>query len=194
MNDAELVKTYKQYVGIKLHFNNDNYYFKGTDGLKLTVNNIMERNDKMFFVKLMNVYKNHTADKINFLVSCFKENNDAWIGDMFNEDYERVHTKRMKIINSINYYFTSDIDRIIDYMDDNKMDLTELLSFNNSRPAILNVRSINDETIAIIDKFIPFLHQNTENPWWKNKKMILHKYNAFLTISEKSYNYLDKLK
>ena len=59
--------TYKNYLGLKLHFSSETYDFDKYQGkTSAKKENFLKRNDKFFFHKIGNKYKDET---INFLVS-----------------------------------------------------------------------------------------------------------------------------
>ena len=117
-----------------------------------------------------------------FLLSQFKHDQNAWIGDFFCNTAYKIHNDRMKIINSFDYYIKSDVNSIIDKYKDNKS-LKQILAINNDRPIVYKDLNITSEMISILDFLFKF-EDNTMNPLWSNTLFSCRRYMHFFTYYE----------
>ena len=192
MNDRFIVDTFREYVGLKLHFNKDKIIYRSPSQFtKLTVDSILARKDISFITRLAYKFDGKPVERKEYLISCFKFNKNAWVGGLLDSECENAHLDRMMVVNSIDHFIISDIKKIIDYMEDHDLNLKDLLKCELDRPLITQIDGINDETIAIIDKFVPFLQQDSFNPYWNERKFMLRKYHEFLSIKSSTYQFIE---
>lgn len=179
-SDRFITETYREYVGVKLHFNDSKFIYKNTNQFaRLKPDQLKKRNDREWFFRLANMFNNKPKERLEYIVTQFKLNKNTWIGDFFTDKADKDHLSRMKTINSMNYYIDKDIDDIILKYDDR--DLESLLKVNSDRPIIYKEMHLQDETFCILDKLFTF-EDNTFNPIWEEKLFMCRKYIHFLNI------------
>lgn len=178
MSDRYIMDTFKEYVGVKLHFNDKNFIYNSPKQLsRYTVDTLKKRRDSSFFIRLARRFDRSPEDRLQFIVSQFKSDKNAWIGDFFTPSSDEIHNKRMKVINSIGYYVNKDIDDIIDKYHDRS--LSDILKVNLDRPLIYKDMKLNDETLIVIDELFPF-EDESYNPLWADNLMMYRKYKHFV--------------
>ncbi|MEG1299095.1 MAG: hypothetical protein RSC93_00130 [Erysipelotrichaceae bacterium] len=192
MNDRFIVDTFREYVGLKLHFTKDKMIYRSPSQFtKLTVDTILARKDISFITRLAYKFDGKPVERKEYLISCFKHNKNAWVGGLLDSECENAHLDRMVVVNSIDHFIISDIKKIIDYMNEHDLNLKDLLKCELDRPLITQIDGIHDETIAIIDKFVPFLQQESYNPYWNERRFMLRKYHEFLSIKANTYQFIE---
>lgn len=180
-SDRFITETYREYVGIKLHFNDNKFIYNNPNQMsRLKPEQLNKRNDRDWFFRLASMFNNKPAERLEFIVSQFKDNKDAWIGDFFLDPAERKHNLRMRTMNSFDYYIDKDINDIITKYDDR--DLESILKVNSDRPIVYKEMNLCDETICILDKLFVF-EDNSFNPLWENKLFMCRKYSHFLKLN-----------
>lgn len=180
-SDRYITETYREYVGVKLHFNDNKFLYNNPNQLsRLKPDQLNKRNDREWFFRLANMFNNKPKERLDFIVSQFKENKDAWVGDFFLDSADKCHNLRMRTIQSFDYYIDKDIDDIIIKYDDR--DLNSIISVNSDRPLIYKEMKLKDETLCILDKIFEF-DDNSFNPLWGNKLFMCRKYSHFLNLN-----------
>lgn len=177
---------YKDYVGLKTHFNVWKFYWKSDYDYHLSESAFTKRHDKHFFERLFKIFPKRN-DRLEFLISCFLHNKRMWIGDMFEEDLRDLHRARMVKRGALVYTLRNDAENISDFMTERNLTLKKLLLTDGQRPLILKYRrqilgGVSEETLALFDKFFGFTQQVTPNPLWEEERLRYHKYNHLLRI------------
>lgn len=194
LNTGDVLKIFKLYIGLKLHFNStkfvyhDNFRHKSLD--EHSMNN---RRDIDVFIEVTSQYINKQTELKEYLISMFKSNPDTWIGDVLDRSKTEVHTKRMATILNLTRVIERDMTKVKDFMVTNKVNIDEMIDFKNDRPLIVKKLRLSDEFLAILDICRPYLLQDTDNPLWKKRSFILHKYKYLLDTSDNVLNMFDSL-
>jgi hypothetical protein len=186
MNGDDGFYVYKDYVGLKTHFNVWKFYWHSEHDYRLSEEAFAKRNDKHFFKRLYNIFPKRN-DRLEFLISCFLHDKRMWIGDMFEEELRDLHRARMTKRSALVYTFRNDAENIADFMIEHDLTLKKLLLTNEQRPLILKHRhqilgGVSEETLALFDKFFGFTRQVTANPLWEEERLRYHKYNHLIEI------------
>lgn len=147
-----------------------------------------KRKDRYYFERFAYKMKRR-GDRIEYLVSCFLLNQQAWIGEMMDDGYADYHTKRMRYIGAGEYHFRNECAALIEFMEDNDLSIKDLLLTNKGVPRIIIDRykiigGISDETLALIDKGFRFCEQKTDDPFWQRRSFVLAKYKYLIDISK----------
>ena len=177
---------YKEYVGLKLHFNEWDFIWRPDHEYRMGSDAWNKRRDKAFFTRL-SVIKPKRPDRIEFLVSAFMRNRNTWIGEIFDEEIEESHRVRMSHRRAIMYNFRVDCDNIQDHLQSQNMRLIDLLKVGTSQPRIFEGRvdgGVTEETLSILDHFFSFTKQSTNNLLWEENRLKLHKYKYTLGLQE----------
>ena len=113
MSSREGFDAYRLYLGIKLHFNTEDYDFIKYNGkVKADLNSFIKskRNDKFHFAKLSRKYKEELKD---FYISqlSFK---DMWAGEMLEPESHKRFTEWKKRRQRLSYQFETDVSRLLE--------------------------------------------------------------------------------
>lgn len=176
---SEAVKTFQDYVGIKLHFN-DHLVWNRDTRLRLQQEQLLKRKDAFVFFR-MNEQEPNREDRVQRLFSMFKRNKSAWSGAIFEEEHTIFHKQRMTVIRSLKHVVKTDIDRLVMFMEERKIDVRKLLLSDGQKPYIISreheiLGGITDETLALLNKGFKFCNQETIDPLWEERAFMLNKY------------------
>lgn len=151
--------------------------------LKLKEEQLLKRKDAYYFIQLA---ESHDREKIiQMLVSMFKRKRESWIGEVLEEENVDYHKKRMAVINSLKYVVRMDIERLVLFMEERKIDVRKLLLSDGQSPYIVTHQSdiiggITDETLALLERAFKFCNQPTLDPLWEERKFMLGKYSSWI--------------
>lgn len=185
MDASEVVEAFRDYVGVKLHFTKSDFHFREGSLKRLTAETVLKRADIKQIISFAEKHR-HGPDRIQFLISAFKENPNLWIGDLMSMDIDMVHSKRMGVVMALEYNFKSDVEQITEFMDEKGICLRDLLECKGDRPLLIKATQLNNiksETLAIIQKYVDFCSQETCNPFWESYGLSIKKYAEFLSIN-----------
>lgn len=176
---TEATQAFQDYVGIKLHFNDHLVWTRNTR-LRLKQEQLLKRRDAFVFVRLAEQVPDREA-RIQQFISMFKQNKSAWAGNIFEEDTIRFHKKRMTVVQALRHVVRTDVDRIIMFMEERKIDIRKLLLCDGQSPYIIThehdiLGGVTDETLALINKGFKFCDQDTIDPLWEERAFMLNKY------------------
>lgn len=193
MNDADYVNTFRQYIGLKLHFDmNNTYEFRGTDGLtKLNEAQMLSRKDCHYFVELTKRHKNPRRMQ-EFFISMFLHDRHMWVGDMCDVSKDIIHTKRVGNLLKLDYLIKSQVDDLMMFNDDD-LTLEDMLLTDGDRPYIIRSQRCCDEVLAAINKVYNFTDVDSINPYWNERKYSINMYSKLLQVSDKSILFLKSL-
>lgn len=194
LNTSDVLKIFKLYIGLKLHFNSEKFVYNDNFRHKsFNEHSMNNRRDVDIFIEVTDKYNHKFSELKEILISIFKSNPDAWIGDVLDRSKTDVHTKRMNNIMNLTRIIEKDMTKVTDFMLVNKVNIDEMLDFKNDRPLIVKKLRLSDEFLAILDMCRPYLLQDTDNPLWKKRSFILHKYKYLLDTSDNVLNLFDSL-
>jgi hypothetical protein len=172
------------YQSLKLHFTQDSYdYFKYNGKTNISVNSFENRKDKYHFYKLARKISDKD-ELVFFMASNFVENENAWIGNLLQEDSEIVCRKHQKVLQSFSYIFENDCKLIFDSHLQNP---NEVLMTTGDYPILLTMtlqKVIHIETLCVLNRllnFFPMWSKNIQDTirWPKFQQKVI-KYSAFL--------------
>ncbi len=182
MTDYE---AYKLYCALKRHFQSETYdFFKYGGKTRVSYAAFEKRNDKYFFAKLAK-----HKDPVGFLVANLYDNIDIWIGDLVNEQAaEKNYREWLKKIQSLSYFFRSDLDMVDDLKAEYKV-------VNHQHPTLFIRylgRQIKPETLIIIDKLnkgclFRYWSQELDDPVWRSESKKLLKLSPFIHVDLDKY-------
>lgn len=178
------LRTFQDYVGLKLHFNGD-LDWKRHMALRLGEEQLLKRKDAYYFIQLA---EQHDREKIiQMLISLFKRDRNSWIGGILEEENVAFHKKRMSIINSLKYAVRTDIERLVLFMEERKIDVRRLLTSDGQSPYIVTnqtdiIGGVTDETLALIDRAFKFCTQPSIDPLWEERRFMLGKYSSWIEV------------
>jgi len=187
MTSREAYDAYTLYLGIKLHFYSKGYDFIKYNGkVKSDINSFLKRKDRYFFGKLFKMYSQELQDfYIANLVT-----KDTWVGDLVNEECERVYIDWKKRTQKLSYLFQQEVSDLLQSTDINSL----LKVSNGQHPILLKSylsKRISLETLCIMDDIIGFSEdwkKSIEEPIvYPPIYVKINKYKSFLTYDKKQY-------
>jgi len=190
MTDIEsALGVFKEYVAVKLSFKPGDSRSVSAKNLNFSSDTLLARSDAFMFVRVAEQYTKR-EDRIQRLVSLFKNNPSAWIGDLFSLDQQKIHSRRMVVIGSLSYVFRTDIERIVDHMSSNGLSLRGLLlPDGGNAPRLIQdqediIGGVQDETLALLHRALGFASRETADPLWNLRASILRKYSRWLSMDK----------
>lgn len=175
---------FKDYVGLKVHFNYWHFTWNPDHAYNISLDAFRKRKDKASFSRMVAI-KPKRVEWVEYLISAFMKDRHTWIGNTFDEDIEDAHRTRMRHRRALEYNFKVDCENIRDHLDTNVMNLPQLLKIGNSQPRIFETRvegGVTEETLAIMDRFFNFTRQSTNNMLWEETRLKLRKYRDLLNV------------
>ena len=185
------------YLGLKLHFTKSNYdYFKFNGKTNTKPSTFLNRKDRHFFDKLA---KKHKKDVFGFLVSNFVERGDLWVGDTFDDSAETIFTEWKKRFQSLRISFSDDCSCVFHEADKMEMPFNDIFKYEDGRhPLIMRLylqRQISIESFIIMNQilnfFVDFDKQMTDDVMWKEVKNKCLNYEPFLPTKNDLQPYKD---
>jgi hypothetical protein len=150
------------YTSLKLHFNSDSYdYFKYNGKVSTSIGAFENRKDKWHFYKLSRRFANEEQGR-DFIVANLIHDSNVWVGNLLMEESSAEYRKRQKVIQSLTYTFTNDIESLMSQESPND----SLMVQDGEYPVLLQKLLHNEislESICILNKILNFL------PLWDKK-------------------------
>ncbi|NDH49137.1 MAG: hypothetical protein EBY41_01055 [Proteobacteria bacterium] len=177
-------EAYKQYLAIKMHFNDGKYdYFTYNGKTNASKHSFDVRKDKYYFHKLAK-----QKDVNNFIVANLVYGNDPYVVEMINnEDCDEYYNKFMRIKESLSYVFRNDMQKIDDFNG-------SLAVEDGQHPDILRKYlkgEIELETLIILDSLVGcFNHWNkkiSDPIVWPSLYTKATKYKPFLSFDRDKF-------
>lgn len=191
--DQAYLQTFRNYVALKLHFDERSTYDFKPDSLgRLSVETMLKRKDLHFFAQLTQMYNGNEKEIYEHLLTCFLANPTMWIGDMLVKKYQKQTQTRLDSIKVIHYNVVSLFDSVSAFTDDVK---SVFICSKNDRPSVIKLHgNTHDEVFACIDTVNSFTQQDTCNPLWYARKSRIHSYAKLLDFNHETVLYCkDKL-
>lgn len=185
---ADVIVIFRTYIALKLHFNSEKYIYRdGFRSDKITENSMNARKDVNTFISVTEKYLHKHDEFKETMISLFKKSPDTWIGDVLEKPAQTLYKKRMANIFNLTNLIEKDAEAVSDYMFVNKLTIEEMtIIHNNDRPIIVKSLRLSDEFLALLDFVQPYLLQPTDNPLWKKRCFILHKYKYMVPTENKA--------
>lgn len=177
------------YIGIKAHFNQPGFIWTPEfRSSKLGPDQLRARRDASKFSEFVRKVKPR-EERIQYLVSTFLNNPEAWIGDILTDDAKEYHKARRRRVQAMSHKFPAECQAISDYANRHKKSLRHLLT-EGVPPAIIKVSKsviggISDETLCVLDHVFKFAGDvQSIDPLWQRRSLVLRKYSTFLTMDK----------
>jgi len=178
------------YLGLKLHFTKESYdYIKFNGKTKANVKTYNNRKDRHFFDKLAKTQK---KDVFGFLVANFVARGDFWVGDIFDDDAEKIFIEWKKRLQSLTMVFSEDINKLIKEMSKYEMNFDDIFVSDNGRHPLLMKMVLREEiaieSFIIMNKFLRFDRQFNKDMEddliWLELRLKCQKYEPFVAIKD----------
>ena len=172
-------EAFSLYTSLKLHFNSDSYdYFKYNGKVNTSVDAFENRKDKWHFYKLSRRFANEEQGR-DFIVANLVHDPNVWVGNLLVEESNIQYRKRQKVIQSLTYTFTNEIESLVSHKNPNDL----LMIHDGEYPELLQKLlhdEISIETVCILNKLLNFL-----SAWGKKINDTIH----YPTVSRKIKKY-----
>lgn len=155
-------EAFSLYTSLKLHFNSDSYdYFRYNGKVNTSVDAFENRKDKWHFYKLSRRFDNEEQGR-DFIVANLVHDPNVWVGNLLVEESNIQYRKRQKVIQSLTYTFTNEIESLVSHNNPNDL----FMIHDGEYPELLQKLlhdEISIETVCILNKILNFL------PAWDKK-------------------------
>lgn len=187
MTSRDGYDAYTLYLGIKLHFNSKDYDFIKYNGkVRSDINSFLKRKDKFHFGKLHKIYKDNLQD---FYIANLSQK-DSWVGDLLNEEAERVYADWRKRQQKLSYMFQSEVSDVL-----RKRTIQKVLEVKNGQhPWLLRdylAKNVSLETLCIMDEIIGFTTDwerlISEKVVYPDVHTKIRKYKTFISVDHKKF-------
>ena len=187
-------EAYQLYTAVKLHFTSDSYdAVKYNFKSSATQKSFLQRKDRFHFAKLAKKYPTR-EQLIDFLVAnAVHLDPGCWVGQLLDRPAENCYASWAKMRDSFSYWFTGQIDRLVEKCVADKISFEQLFRQPKAGayPEIIRYYgntsddTIALETIVVFDLLLDFMkHQKvTETIFWPKFSLLVHKYRLFLCRS-----------
>lgn len=151
-------EAYQKFLALKQYFNSDYDYFKYQGKVNASKDSFERRKDKYQFYRLS---KHQDVEKL--LVSNFVERDLKWVGDVFDEEGQRVYSEWLRRQESLTYIFTNDLKKLLPKFDDN------VIIKDGQHPPLLKLylrKEISVETLVVLNdvfNFFPYWNKHIED-------------------------------
>lgn len=184
------IEAYGVYLGLKNHFTKESYTINRYGYPKPSLTTFYKRKDRYFFEKLASKYNTYEVGQ--FLQAAFIESDSFWIGDAFSSKYQEAYKKHLKFIESMEYSFMQDIDRICDYADLNNLSFVEMTQINGKQYSkLINMYMSGDVsiyTMALLNRLLGIVDlydsKLTEDIVWKGMSEKIKKCGLLLPVDD----------
>ena len=188
-------EAFSLYTSLKLHFNSDSYdYFKYNGKVNTSIDAFENRKDKWHFYKLSRRFTSEEQGR-DFIVANLVHDSNVWVGNLLVEESNVQYRKRQKVIQSLTYTFTNEIESLVSHNNPNDL----FMIHDGKYPELLQKLlhdEISIETMCILNKILNFL------PAW-DKKIVdtihypnisrkLKKYTPFIQFEPTKYKIILK--
>ena len=183
----EPLDCYRNYVGLKTHFSQENYDYFTHNPRNVTVKSYNKRKDRWVFEKL-----SRHSKPIDLMVSCFTQDNAIWPEFLIRPEANELYMDREKRLQSLRYTFSEDIKKLDPDLKKN------IICEKNELPPLIKfyIRSICSlETLTIISDLIeciPYWQKQLKKDFlWQDKiELRIIKYRPFLNYDRSVYSQL----
>lgn len=190
---------YCLYIALKSHFNTKSYDFFKYGTKKIRMNTYLSRTDRIFFEKLARKHKKQ--ELVGLIVANLLDNNHFWIGDFFSSDAEEVYSTWKKRTESLEYVFREECDRLLDFLEENKLRFDDLFRCRDGdHPVLLKFllrREASAETFTILNLLVDFLpkwdEDLSDDPVWSEVGNRYRKYEGFLSLDSERRRKLSRI-
>jgi len=184
---------FTDYVGIKLHFREVGFHYNLSKEKFISLNALQSRRDSHFFEKLVFEHKRRERWQA-FLISCFLKNQSAWIGEVFDEEYEDFHQERVGRLVKLPIEFETQMSSINEWVVDHKPTPKQFFNdlYDLSRRKAFG--QIYFETLAVINSFFKFAGRvKTEDPLISKRLFVMNKYSGVLQAPKNAEDHMKTL-
>jgi len=178
---------YVMYLALKRHFTSSYDYVKYNGKVSASLASLEKRRDKYSFHKLAK-----QPDAFGLAVANLFEDPSKWVGDLFDDDSQRVYTSMKKRRETLSYTFKDQLSAIDELQDSFK-------GTDGQHPPLLKAYlrgKIGPETMIILDDIGHFFDywdsKITETYQWPEVKFKLNKLRVFFDYDRSKYREIFK--
>ena len=188
-------EAFSLYTSLKLHFNSDSYdYFRYNGKVNTSVDAFENRKDKWHFYKLSRRFDNEEQGR-DFIVANLVHDSNVWVGNLLVEESNVQYRKRQKVIQSLTYTFTNEIESLVSHNNPNDL----FMIHDGEYPELLQKLlhdEISIETVCILNKILNFLpawdKKINDTIHFPNISRKLKKYTPFIQFEPTKYKIILK--
>ena len=188
-------EAFSLYTSLKLHFNSDSYdYFRYNGKVNTSVDAFENRKDKWHFYKLSRRFDNEEQGR-DFIVANLVHDPNVWVGNLLVEESNIQYRKRQKVIQSLTYTFTNEIESLVSHNNPNDL----FMIHDGEYPELLQKLlhdEISIETVCILNKILNFLpawdKKIVDTIHYPNVSRKLKKYTPFIQFEPTKYKIILK--
>lgn len=188
-------EAFSLYTSLKLHFNSDSYdYFRYNGKVNTSVDAFENRKDKWHFYKLSRRFDNEEQGR-DFIVANLVHDSNVWVGNLLVEESNIQYRKRQKVIQSLTYTFTNEIESLVSHNNPNDL----FMIHDGEYPELLQKLlhdEISIETMCILNKILNFLpawdKKINDTIHFPNISRKLKKYTPFIQFEPTKYKIILK--
>jgi len=184
------------YSSLKLHFTQESYdYFKYGGKSRTSIEAFENKKDKWFYYKLSRRFANDEQAR-DFIVANLVYNSDVWIGHLLTGDCDIHYHARQKVIQSLSYTFTNEIESLMKYGNPNNL---LMIRDDMQYPILLGsllYGEVSIETVCILNSllnFLPMWDKKIEDTiHYPNTSLRIKKYTPFIKFDPTKYKLILK--
>lgn len=183
---SDALRAFKDYVGLKLHFNSDFIFRRDMQLNRINETALMKRKDAFMFYSLVERTEDRET-RLQMLISGFRMNPKLWIGEIDDQELKAFHKNRMRIMGALKYSFRTDVDRIVRFMEEENITAKKLFKTDGKQPLLIACLDqidggVTDETLSLLDKGFKFTNQTDDDPFWQERKLSISKYHHWIDV------------
>lgn len=182
-NDA--FRLYQYYLAMRQHFSSNYDYFKYNGKVSASVASFNKRRDRFHFYKL-----SKRKDAKGLIFANVLKDHTKWIGDMLDEESEKIYKDWRKRQESLTYVFKSDLKQLNPDFNSN------FIMKDGDLPPVIKLyfyEKITLETITILDMLIDYTgvwqKKNVDNILVCDISKVINDYKPFLSLSVDKQKY-----
>lgn len=182
--------TWVDYLGLKMHFNNQIDWQIGNKPIKnWTPEAFLARADVQAFAAFVD-FVPHPRDRVERMISSFIKNPQAHVttANYMPDDIAEFHNARMRVIGSMSYFLNQDLDILYQYCYNNKYNLVDVLSLKDRHTPIIvsevNSIGLNLETLSVLDRLFGYTRFDSISPLWNRNRVMICQYGKLIKFDQ----------
>jgi T4 gene Gp59 loader of gp41 DNA helicase len=188
-------ETFCLYSSLKLHFNSDSYdYFKYNGKVSTSIGAFENRKDKWHFYKLSRRFTNVDICR-DFVVANLVSDQNVWVGHLLTNEADAEYRKRQKVIQSLTYTFTNEIESLMNHSNPNDLFMSHEGEYPDLLIKLLH-EEVSLETICILNQVLGFLsswdRKIGDTIHYPNISKRIKKYTPFIPFEPTKYKLILK--
>jgi len=190
-------EVYEKYLALKGHFAGRYDYNKYKGKVNVKVSTFEKRRDKYYFKKVAKQYNSNEV--VPFLLSNFVDNEDAWIGELANnQDSDKIFLQWKKRTEGMTYLFKEEFKKTLNFLSTENLTFSDMFKVEGANHPLLFVllmqKELSIETFIIMNEVLGFIKifdgKLKHDIVWESWSEKCKHYRKFLEIDEKNFKEL----